>query len=128
MTPMKFAAVAVWLLATLASAGTPAGAAASSASDHSLRVNVSPRFGRAPAIVNIQAFVERGAENRGLEFVLDSITYYRSSTVELNGADAPLVHRVEFRSVPVGTHDLHVILTGRSGVRAIVHDRVAILE
>ena len=135
MTPMikAVAAGALLLVATLAPAGTRvyAGrhAASTPASDGPLRAFVSPHFGREPAIVRIDAFVEPGAGNRALEVVVDSSTYYRRSTIELHGADAPRSHQVVFRSVPSGAHDVRVTLTGTSGaVRAIVHDRVVIYE
>lgn len=134
MTSMKKAAAAAMLLvASLAPAetrGDGAGAAGPPAASATLlRVSVSPHFGRAPAVVRIEAFVEPGAGNRALEFVVDSSSYFSSSTIELRGADAPRVHRVELRSIPGGTHDIVVRLTGSSGdVRAVVHDRVVVYE
>jgi hypothetical protein len=99
------------------------------ASDRPLRQHVTPHFTRAPAVVRIVAFVEPGADNRQLEFILESSEYYRSSVIELSGEDAPRVHGVEFRSVPVGTHDVRVELTGRAGaVRAVERDRIAVFE
>ena len=132
MASMKVAAAAMLLL-MLDSAGVPADARAAAApapaSERRLRLHVTPHFTRAPAIVRIQAFVEPGADNRRLEFVVESSEYYRSSVIELSGADAPRVHGVEFRSIPVGTHEIRVVLWGRAdATRAIERDRVAVFE
>jgi hypothetical protein len=132
MTAMK-AAAGIMLFLSLVSARTPADAIAAAgrrpAPEPSLRLWVTPRFTRAPAVVRIQAFVEPVPDNRRLEFVIESSEYYRSSVIELSGADAPRVHGVEFRAIPAGTHDVRVVLTGRAGgARAVEHDRIAVSE
>jgi hypothetical protein len=109
--------------------GDAVGAALTRASEPSLRLYVTPRLTRAPATVRIHAFVAPDADNRELEFVVESSAYFRSSAIQLSGADAPRVHAVEFRSIPVGTHDVRVVLTGRArAVQAVEHDRVAVFE
>ena len=97
--------------------------------DHRLFVQVSPSVALAPAPVRIRALVEPSAENRELEFVVDSAWYYRSSTIELSGARAARAYRVEFPQVPAGTHDVRVVLRDDGGeVRAMMHHRVTLLE
>lgn len=131
MTPTTKTAGALLLAAALAlAAPLPAtNLAAVAARQAALRASVFPRIGRAPALIKIDALVEPGERNRRLEIIIDSEGYYRSSTIELDGADAPRLHHVEFRGVPAGTHDVLVTLTTTSGrVGAIVRDRVAILD
>lgn len=134
MTPTTKTAGALLLAAALALAAplpatNLAAAAAVAARQAALRASVFPRIGRAPALIKIDALVEPGERNRRLEIIIDSEGYYRSSTIELDGADAPRLHHVEFRGVPAGTHDVLVTLTTTSGrVGAIVRDRVAILD
>ena len=97
--------------------------------DQRLQVQVSPSVALAPAPVRIRAFVEPSANNRELEFVIDSVWYYRSSTIELSGARAARAYRVEFPSVPAGTHDVRVLLKDDAGeVRAMLHHRVTLLD
>jgi hypothetical protein len=97
--------------------------------DQRLQVQVSPSVALAPAPVRIRALVEPSAKNRQLEFVVDSVWYYRSSTIELSGARAARSYRVEFPSVPAGTHDVRVLLRDDGGeVRAMMHHRVTLLE
>jgi hypothetical protein len=121
----------VWticLLGALAGAAS-AGAGAPEPADPPLRAMVSPHFGRAPAIVRIQAIVPPAAENRGLVIVLDSGQYYRSSAIPLEGDAAARVHTAEFRSIPVGEHAVTVTLVDRGGGdRATVRDVIRIMD
>ncbi len=94
-----------------------------------LRVRVSPNAGYAPSAVRIQAYVEPASENRELEVVIDSASYYRSSMIALNGAQAARVHNVVFQSVPAGTHEVRVVLRDRGGeVRAILYHQVTLRD
>ena len=107
----------------------PARAQAGAPDDQRLQMQVSPSVALAPAPVRIRAFVEPSAENRELEFVVDSAWYYRSSTIQLSGARAARAYRVEFPAVPAGTHDVRVVLRDDGGeVRAMLHHRVTLLE
>jgi hypothetical protein len=104
-------------------------ATASAAADPPLRATVSPRIGVAPALVRVQAIVPPAAENEGLLIVIDSATYFRSSTVPLEGSTAPRVHVVDFRSVPAGAHDITIaLLDRRGGRRAAVTSTVTVFE
>jgi hypothetical protein len=99
------------------------------ASDERLRAQVFPTFASAPAHVRIDAIVAPASENRLLEIVADSGTFYRSSAIQLSGADAARVYRIEFRSLPEGVYDVQVALKdGASRVRARVYYRVVIGE
>jgi hypothetical protein len=125
--------VAAMFLATLghicALPAAPRAEAAVRASQEPLRAHIYPRIARAPARLTIQALVEPADENRALRIVVDSATYYRSSTIPLSGAQAARFHAVEFRFVPVGTHDIVVSVLDTDGaVRAVVNDRVVIVE
>jgi hypothetical protein len=122
----------VVILSALAAAAPPstgAAAVSSSSTDAPLRAYVSPRIGREPAKLRVQAVVEPNAQNRTLEITIDSETYYRSSEVELTGEGAARVHVAEFRGVPAGTHAVRVaLLTSTRGVRALVNDWVMVVE
>jgi hypothetical protein len=87
------------------------------AKEQPIRVIVSPRMAQAPAAVLVQVLLQPADENRGLEIAIDSGTYYRSSSIELSGAEAPRVHSVQFRSLPSGMYDVQVVLTGPGGSR-----------
>ena len=94
-----------------------------------LRTLVYPSFARAPAVVTIQALIEREDGNRLLEIAAESGGYFRSSTIELSGADAARVHVVQFRSIPAGEYSVWVVLKGVGGdVRATSRTRLIIAE
>jgi hypothetical protein len=96
-------------------------------SGETLRARVSPNVAVAPAFVRVVVTVEPAADDRGVEVVMDSATYYRSSTIEFGGPSAR-VHTVEFRAVPEGAYEVRVSLAGANGhARATVHGRVLIL-
>ena len=99
------------------------------AAGEAVRIVVAPRISRAPAYVRVQAIVEPSAANRTLQLVIDSGSYFRSSSIELEGESAPRVHTVEFKSVPAGTHAVRVaVVDGRGRVLAAVHESIQILE
>ena len=93
-----------------------------------LTMAISPAQSFAPANLTIRVHVEPDADNRALEVVAESDDYYRSSRIQLDGADAPRTISVEIRDLPGGDYDVRGALvdsTGRkrAGVRthAIVH-------
>jgi hypothetical protein len=94
-----------------------------------LWVDVVPKVSQAPAVLRIQALVDPVAENRELEFALESDGYYRSSTIELSGAVSARFHSVEFRSIPGGRYLVRVAVRAAGGVvRAVWNDQVVVIE
>ena len=91
-----------------------ASAAATAGSDR-LQSRVSPAFTQAPAFVRIEVLVPPNEDNRELEIVVDSGDYYRSSSITLDGANAPSFYSVQYRSMPAGAYEVQVGLRGRSG-------------
>jgi hypothetical protein len=93
------------------------------------RVSVYPLLAVAPADVRIEAIIEPSSENGSLEFTLDSGEFYRSSLVQLAGADAARVQSVQFRGVPGGAYEVLVTLMGSGGdVRAVVHRNARVVK
>ena len=86
-----------------------------SAEQSRLRLNVWPTITQAPAVVRIEVLLEPNDENRSLEIVVDSGEYYRSSTIELDGAGAARFHSVQYRAMPAGTYDVRVLVRGAGG-------------
>lgn len=77
-----------------------------------LSVHVSPRVATEPATLVLQVVVERNSENRGLEILVDSADYSRSSFVQLDGDAAPRVTTIQVSSVPGGSYEVKAILYG----------------
>jgi hypothetical protein len=70
--------------------------------------------------VTIQAFIDRDDRNRSIEFVVDSASYFGSSTKDLDGEHAPHTTEVRFRSLPIGDYVARIELRGTNGVRGVV--------
>jgi hypothetical protein len=85
-----------------------------------LTMRVSPVVSAAPAYVTVRAFVEADEDNRALEIIAESRDFYTSSQVTLNGAHSPRINEIHFRSLPEGSYDVTVILTGSRGRRALL--------
>jgi hypothetical protein len=83
-----------------------------------LRLRVSPEASFAPGFVKVQVSIEADAENRRLEVVAASADFYRSSEVDIDGAQAPRTSVFEFRGLPAGEYQFTGVLTGTHGPRA----------
>ena len=82
-------------------------------------MKVSPTSVVHPGNVIVRAYVRHDAANRLMEVAADSSGFFRSSMVELEGAEAPFEHDFIFRDLPEGEYTVVAVLTGRDGkVRA----------
>jgi hypothetical protein len=75
-----------------------------------------------PAILQVRAIVERHDDNRQLAIVADSVGFFRSSLVEIDGALAPKVHSFRLVGLPAGNYVVRAEMTDARGdvVAAIV--------
>ena len=80
-----------------------------------LNMRVSPQFSSAPATVTIQITVEPDADNRAIAIAADGDAFFRSSSVPLDGANAPHTIALEYRNLPPGTYEIRGVLFGSSG-------------
>ena len=78
-------------------------------------VRVTPSVAFAPADLQVRASIPADEENRALEIVAESHSFYSSSEIQLEGEKAPKTATVEFRSVPVGLYSVRVIVKGAGG-------------
>lgn len=75
-----------------------------------LVIQVSRHHKFAPATLYVQAVVERDRRNRGLQVLVESEDFYRSSYESLDGDRAPRTRRMEFRDLPAGRYEARAIL------------------
>jgi hypothetical protein len=90
-------------------------AASSSAAEDALTMRTSPSVAFAPADLIVRATVEQDDDHRSLEIVAESLTFYRSSEVPLDGDRAARVTVVRFRNLPTGFYEVRAVLKGASG-------------
>jgi hypothetical protein len=86
--------------------------------DAPLTMRVTPLVAFAPAFVRVQAMFDRNADNRLLRIVAQSGDFYRSSEIEIHGANSPRVQVIEFPSLPSGDYEVSARLVGARGQRA----------
>jgi hypothetical protein len=87
------------------------------ARENRLRLDVFPRVSTAPAAVRIRVIVTPDATNRALQIVAESGSYYRSSMVPLDGANAASITETTLKNLPGGEYDVIVVLVGVDGRR-----------
>jgi len=93
-----------------------------------LTMAVSPMQSFAPTNLTIRVHVEPDAGNRALEVVAESGEYYRSSRIQLDGAEAPRTMSLEIRNLPGGDYDVRGALINSAGrERAVVRKQVIVL-
>jgi hypothetical protein len=80
-----------------------------------LALRASPEISYAPARLFVRATIAADDDNRAMEIVIDSLDFYRSSTVQLEGSDAPRVSVFEFEGVPSGTYVVSARLLDQQG-------------
>jgi hypothetical protein len=83
-------------------------------------MRVSPAVAMAPGFLTVRVSVEAAAENRTLQVVAESPDFYRSSQIQLDGAQAPPLAVFEFRNLPSGLYRVTGVLVGVNGPRATV--------
>ena len=84
-----------------------------------LRIEVTPQVSAAPAVLKVRAIVTPDAANRALQIVADSGSFYRSSMVPLDGANAATITETMLKNLPGGEYDVSVMLVNADGKRAI---------
>ncbi len=95
---------------------TPVKTAASPA-EPTLQLRLTKKYTFSPGYVQSVIRVSPHPDNRLLRVTLDSADYYRSSDIELDGAEAATSHFLNWASLPAGHYDIVVTLFGPQGPR-----------
>jgi hypothetical protein len=66
----------------------------------------------APGTIRVRAAIDKDIDNRALLVVADSVSYYRSSTIHLEGDRAARLTEVRFRNLPQGDYQITAKLLG----------------
>ena len=93
-----------------------------------LKLAVSPAHAFAPALLRIQVRIAPSVENRTLEIIADSATFYRSSEIQLEGDRSPATFNLEIKAVPEGDYRVVGILRdGAAHQRSTAYQDVTVL-
>jgi len=115
------------ILPALITIGLMAGAGETSATDK-LSLSVTPNVSNAPSTVIVKATVARNTGNRSLHIEADSGTFFRSSTIELDGDKAPRVTEFRFNSLPGGRYTIVAVLRDSLGEETVVRRNAIVLS
>ncbi|MGE0865242.1 MAG: hypothetical protein AB7P34_15215 [Vicinamibacterales bacterium] len=120
MTIRTTAAIVTTCLLMAATAGLEA--------DTRLALKVTPNISSAPSTVVVRALVAKNADNRVLHIGADSGSFYRSSEIQLDGENAPLVTEIRLKNLPSGEYTVVAILRDQMGHQTSVRQTVLVLS
>jgi hypothetical protein len=94
-----------------------------------ITMKVSPAVAFAPANLVVRAMIEADAQNRAVQIVAESVDFYRSSEVQLEGDKAARTSMIEFRNLPPGAYEVRALLFGSDGrQRAFARQQVNVIS
>ena len=93
-----------------------------------ISLRVPPTVSREPAFVNVIAQIDRDPANRSLEITAESADFYRSSTVNLEGEQAPRISQFSFKSLPSGDYRISGVLIDDQGRRSVAQSTVLVVS
>jgi hypothetical protein len=94
-----------------------------------ITMKVSPAVAFAPANLIVRAMIEADAQNRAVQIVAESVDFYRSSEVQLEGDKAARTSMIEFRNLPPGAYEVRALLFGSDGrQRAFARQQVNVIS
>lgn len=90
-----------------------------------LTLQVMPTVSMSPANVRVTATVERHEDNRRLTVTANSPSFYRSSSMSLNGAQAARTYTRVFTGLPAGQYVIEATIERSDG--QAVHQRIDVV-
>lgn len=125
---MRYVAVLASLLSLVFAASPVVAAAGSSTSQHPVSVPagsdefmpVESLVIEAPGQVEFDVRITATDETRALRISADSGTFFRSSTIDLNGRDSQRVHTFRWHGFPVGDYEVVGMLLRDDGTEEVV--------
>lgn len=115
------------LLAALTTAGLFALSGETTATEK-LTLRVTPNVSAAPGNVMVKALVARDAGNRWLHIEADSGSFYRSSSIQLDGEKAPVVTEFKLSNLPGGHYAVSAVLRDNQGGETTVRRTVLVVS
>jgi hypothetical protein len=101
---------------------------ASAGESEQMVLRVSPAVAFAPANLVVRTTIPANEQNRSVQIVAESDSFYRSSEIQLEGDRAPRTSQFEFRNLPPGTYEVRATVVGTRGEeRASVRRQVNVL-
>ena len=93
-----------------------------------LSLRVTPNVSSAPSTVIVKATVPKNSDNRWLHIEADSGAFYRSSAIQLDGDNAPLVTEIRLNNLPGGEYTVMAVLRNNLGQETVVRRTALVLS
>ena len=93
-----------------------------------LTLRVTPNVSSAPSTVTVRVYVEPDADNRRLRVEADSGSFYRSSEIQLDGDNAPMLTEFRLKSLPSGAYTVMATLIDAMGDETVVRRSAIVLS
>jgi hypothetical protein len=95
--------------------------------DEAITVSVYPQIAVARGNAQLKIFVERNGQNRMLNWEVDGPAYYRSSTAQLDGAEAPRSWFYFVRDLPEGTYAVRATVKRSNNSESVARAAITVL-
>lgn len=86
------------------------GSATSLNADAPITISVWPAVATVRGTAELKIFIERNDQNRALVWEVDGPDYYRSSSAQLEGADAPRNWRFSVKDLEEGDYQVRAVI------------------
>ena len=93
-----------------------------------LSLRVTPNVSSAPSTVIVKATVAKNSDNRWLHIEAESGAFYRSSAIQLDGDNAPLVTEIRLKNLPGGEYTVSAVLRNNMGQETVVRRTALVLS
>jgi hypothetical protein len=103
-------------------------AGSETAATEKLSLRVTPNVSSAPSNVIVKATIAKDQANRWLTVEAESGTFFRSSSIQLDGAKAPTVTEIRLSNLPSGEYSVSAVLTNNLGEETTVRRTVIVLS
>ena len=95
--------------------------------DDPIALSVRPAVAKYPGSAELKVLVSRNERNRSLQWEIEGGTFYRSSSIQLNGESAPRSHTFRVRGLPGGDFEVRAIVRRSDDSTAVVSSRIKVV-
>lgn len=91
-----------------------------------VEIRLRGRYFSEPATVQVTIAVEPDAANRFLRIEADGDRMYRSTDLELSGANDKRLHTIEFKNLPAGEYELRAEVFSQDKMRGMASQELVV--
>lgn len=95
--------------------------------DDPIAMSVRPAVARYPGHAELKVLVARNELNRVLQWEVEGGTFYRSSSIQLDGASAPRTHSFRVRGLPGGDFEVRATVHRSDDSSALVKGQLKVV-